>query len=154
MPRSAAISALESARASRAPPAGIDEPAQMPEELRRALDLVEDDELVLVLRQVERGLGQLGPVGFGLEIEIDRRPRLGHFERQRGLAYLTRPQERHRRGFSQARGERRQQAAGKHPCNCGVALRKCKDGRFTLVLPIEATLVEVAAITANGVNLY
>ena len=56
------------------PPAGVDEPPQAAEELWRALDLVEDHELVRVLRQVQLGLGQLRQVGLGLEVEIDRRP--------------------------------------------------------------------------------
>ena len=64
----------ESTCAPAVPPSRVDEPAQALEELRCALDFVEDDELVLVLRQVELGLGELGAVGFRLEIEIDRRP--------------------------------------------------------------------------------
>src|SRR5919106_1339576 len=110
-----------------APPSGVDKPSQVPEELRHALDLVEDDELVLVSRQIELRLGELGPIGFGLEIEIDRRPRLGDFERQRSLARLTRPQQRRRRGFGQGSSERGEEPAGNHPCNYGVTLQKCKD---------------------------
>ena len=81
--------------------ARVDEPAQAPEELRGALDLVEDDELVRVLRQVELRLGELGAVRLGLEVEIDRRPRAGQLERQRGLAHLARPEQRHGRDFGQ-----------------------------------------------------
>ena len=108
------------------------EPSQAPEELWGALDLVEDDELVLVLREIELRLGELGPVGFGLEIEIDRRPRSGHLERQRGLARLTRPQQCHRRDFGQDGRGRGEEPAGDHPCNYGATLHKCKADRAAL----------------------
>ena len=116
----------ESAGAPAAPPSRVDEPAQALEELRRALDLVEDDELVLVLRQVELGLGELGAVGLGLEIEIDRRPGCGHLQRQRCLAHLARPQQRHGRGLGQGTGERGEQVTGNHHCNYGETFRNCK----------------------------
>jgi hypothetical protein len=91
----------EAALAAAPPPAGVDQPSQALEELRRALDLVEDDELVVVLREVELGLGKLGAIGLGLEVEIDRRALSGDLERQRGLASLTRAEERNRRDFVQ-----------------------------------------------------
>ncbi len=110
-----------------APPAGVDQPAQAAEELRRALDLVEDDQLVLVLRQVQFRLGEFGPVGFGLQVEVDRRPRLGDFERERGLPDLPRPQQSGGRRFLEGGGKRCEQAAMDHPCNYGVTFQKCKD---------------------------
>jgi len=109
-----------------APPGGIDEPAQAAKELRRALDLVEDDELVRVLREVQLRLRELRPVGLRLEIEIDRRPRGGQFERQGGLADLARPEQRRGRGFDQGRSEVGNESAGNHACNCGSCLHKCK----------------------------
>ena len=117
----------EAARPVSAAAAFVDEPAEAPEELRGALDLVEDDQLVRVLRQVELRLGELCAVGFGLQIEIDRRPCSGDFMRQRGLARLTRPQQRHRRNFGQGGHERREKPARDHPCNYGATLQKCKD---------------------------
>ncbi len=110
-----------------APPAGVDESPQGPEELRRALDLVQDDELLRVLREVQLGRCKLGAVGLGLEIQIDRRPSLGHFEGERGLAHLARAKERHGRGFGQGGGERGEEPAVEHSCNCGATLQKCKD---------------------------
>lgn len=97
----------------------------MPEQARGALDLVEDDQLVRVLWQVQLRFGELGPVGLGLEIEIDRWPPAGELERQRGLADLTRPEQRHGRGLGQRRRESRKESAPNHLCNYGVQLRKC-----------------------------
>ena len=78
-----------------APAAGVDEATQAAEELRCALDLVEDDELVRVLREIQLRLRKLRPVRFGFEVEIDRRPLAlefaGQFQRQGGLADLARP---------------------------------------------------------------
>ena len=79
-----------------------------------------------MLRQVELGLGELGPVGLGLEIEIDRGPRPGDLERQGGLAGLTGSQQGHGRDFVQGGGERREAPAGNHPCNHGITLQKYK----------------------------
>jgi hypothetical protein len=66
------------------------------------------------LREVELGVGELGPVGFGLEIEIDRQPRLGQVERQRGLADLAWSQQRRGRGFGQGGGKRGEEPTGNH----------------------------------------
>ncbi len=64
------------------------------------MDLIEDHQLALMLGKVELRLRELGSVHIGLEIEIDRRPCLGYFERQRSLAYLARPNQCHRRESS------------------------------------------------------
>ena len=109
-----------------APPTGVDEPAQAAEEVWRALDLVEDDERVLVLCQVEFRLREFGPVGLGLQVEVDRRPRAGHFEREGGLPNLPRPQQGGGRRFIEGGGERAEKAALYHPCNYGVSFQTCK----------------------------
>lgn len=50
----------------------VDESPQVLNELRCALGLVEDHELVLVLREVGLRLGELGSIGIGFETEIVR----------------------------------------------------------------------------------
>jgi hypothetical protein len=55
------------------------------------MDLIEDHQLALMLGKVELRLRELGSVRIGLEIEIDRRPCLGYFEREGSLADLARP---------------------------------------------------------------
>ena len=109
-----------------APPAGVDEPAQALEKARYALDLIEDDELVRVLRQVEFRLGELGAVRLGLEIQVDRRSRPRDLERQCGLAGLPRPEQRHGRRFAQSGDERGLESARNHPCNYGASIPYCK----------------------------
>jgi len=58
-----------------------------------------------MLCEVELGLGELGAVGLGLQIEIERWPGRGHFERQRGLTRLAWTQQSHRRHFVQGGGD-------------------------------------------------
>lgn len=54
------------------------------------MDLIENHQLVLVLGEVELRLREFGSVRIGLEIQIDRRPCLGYFERKRSLTDLAR----------------------------------------------------------------
>jgi hypothetical protein len=117
----------ETALPAPATPAFVDEAAEHAEELRGALDLIEDDELVVVLREIELRLGQLRAVAFGFEIEVEGRPILGDLESQRGLAGLSRTEQRHGRRFCEGGAEVCQEEPVDHPCNYGVPLQQCKD---------------------------
>src|SRR5438309_587518 len=64
----------------------VDQATKILEEVWKPMDLIEDHQLVLMLSKVELRLRELGSVRIGLEIEIDRRPCLGYFERKRSLA--------------------------------------------------------------------
>lgn len=59
-------------------------------------------------------------------MEVDRRLRIGQFERQAGLTDLPRAKRRHRQSLGQSRHERGDESAGNHPCNHGMRLQKCK----------------------------
>jgi hypothetical protein len=107
----------KASRALTVPPAGIDEPAQAPKQVRRALDFVEYDELVCMLWQVQLGFRNSGPISLGLQIQIDRRPPFGDSQRESSLADLSRTKQCHGRRLGQCGGELVQQAAGEHSCN-------------------------------------
>ena len=83
----------EAARPFAPPAALVDQPAQLLEQFRRSVNLIQNDEAVLVLAEVERRLCELLPVRAGLEVEIDGLRALGDLERQRRLADLTRPEQ-------------------------------------------------------------
>jgi hypothetical protein len=69
----------------------VDQATKILEEVWKPMDLIEDHQLVFVRGNVELRFRELGSVRIGLEIEIDRRPCLGYFERKRSLADLARP---------------------------------------------------------------
>lgn len=93
------------------------------------MDLIEDHQLALMFGKVELRLCELGSVRIGLEIEIDRRPCLGYFERECSLADLARPNQCHGRDSVYQFGELRFDAALDHPRNYGVQFLICKDGQ-------------------------
>jgi len=91
----------EQQEASRPKPLGppaIDQPAQVLEQFRRAMNFVEDDELVLMAAEKEFGFGQVCAIGFRFEIEIDRRPLPADLLRQCRLADLAGSEQRDGRG--------------------------------------------------------
>ena len=67
--------------------------AQDREEARCPVDFVDDHEPVQVVRQVEFGLREPGPVLLGLQTQVQRVAPGGEFQRQRGLARLARSQQ-------------------------------------------------------------
>ncbi len=76
----------------------VDQPAQGLEQLRQALDLVQDDQPVLVAGEVEGGVGQLVPVRCVLESKMDAGSPVsavmgGDPAGQRGLADLGRAEQ-------------------------------------------------------------
>ena len=81
----------------------------------RALDLVEDDQLVGVVGEVELRLRKPGPVGLGLQVEVHGRPPFGDRQRQRRLADLPRPDQHHGGRLTQERAYFWSNSTGKHP---------------------------------------
>ena len=53
------------------------------------MHLIEDNQLVLVVRKILFGIGKSGAVGDGLEVQVDRRPLPGDFQGQRRLSHLS-----------------------------------------------------------------
>ena len=80
-----------------------------------------------MLREILLGLRQLGTVGLGFKVEIDRWARLGHLKRQCGLPNLARTEQRNRWRFGQGCGQCGEKSASNHPCNYGVKIHNCKD---------------------------
>ncbi len=101
-----------------AAPAGaarpIDEAAQDRKQPRCAVDFVEDDEPIQAVGQVQLGLGELGAILLGFEVQVERVPLFGQRQGQRGLARLARAEEDHRRDGCEPLFEDRQEAAGLH----------------------------------------
>ena len=93
--------------------------------------LIQDDQLVLMLGQIKLRLGKPGAVGVGFEVELGRGPAFGYFERARGLADLTRPEQRHGGHAVQQFREFGRDAAPNHPCNYGVQFQICKEDLLT-----------------------
>jgi hypothetical protein len=102
------------------------EAPQAAEELRGALDLVKDDALLRVLREVQRGRRKLGLVGFGRKVKSVGRLRRGGFERERGLAGLARPRRRHGRQFCLGHEACGAQSASNDVRHVGISLHECK----------------------------
>jgi hypothetical protein len=63
------------------------------------MNLVQDYEFSLVVVEIQLGLGQLGPVPLGLEIQVDPAHRLGDLHCQGCLAHLARTEQDDRRGM-------------------------------------------------------
>jgi len=81
---------------------GIDLGAQGRKDLRQVLHLVQDDEAVAHTGQEDFGLGQHGAVGSTFQVQEQGlgMPR-GDGARQRHLAYLARPEQRHGGGLQE-----------------------------------------------------
>ena len=83
-------------------------------------------------------------------MEVDRRLRMGQFERQGGLADLPRAKRRHRRSLGQSRHERGDESAGNRPCNDGARLQKCKVARRGSVVTAWMKFIHAMNRQARG----
>ena len=79
----------ETARPPAPPAATVDQSAQLLKQFRDAVNLVQNDEAVLVLAEIERGVGELDAIRVGLQVEIDRLRSLRDLEGQSRLADLA-----------------------------------------------------------------
>ena len=91
------IRAPETARPPARPTPLIDDPAELLEELRCPVNLVENDQPILVFPQEERGGGQLLARFGRLQIQVEGVPARGYLMGQRRLARLARADQRHYR---------------------------------------------------------
>jgi hypothetical protein len=72
------------------PSAAIYQAAQILKENRQPVHFIDDNQLVAVFGEIQLRFAQLGPVGIGLQIKIDRRVLLSCCERERRFANLAR----------------------------------------------------------------
>jgi hypothetical protein len=117
----------ELARLLSGPASSVDHAPQDREEIRDPLDFVEDDEFSLLGGQIKFRLGQLGPVGRSLEIQINRGPCAGDLQRQGGFPDLPGSQQAHHRMASQKIGDFLMDHSFDHPCKSSIKRRICKD---------------------------
>ena len=83
------IQKQESAGAFATATSGVDQTAKIPEQLRRAMDLVDDDEAIRISSEKERRISEPRPIGARLEVEIEGTIRLGDLVSKRCFPYLT-----------------------------------------------------------------
>ena len=117
----------ESSRPNAAAAPLVDEAAKRLEQLRHALHLVQDHQLVFVSGQVEAGVGQPLAVRRILQVEIDARTLFGDELGQRGLACLAGAEQSHGRELVQAGTNELRFLTRNHPRNYGVQCHECKD---------------------------
>lgn len=72
-------------------PSPIYEAAQGLEKVRCPMNLIEDDQPVLMVGQIQLGVGQLRQVRWRFQVEIDRVQCVGDLPGQRGLPHLPGP---------------------------------------------------------------
>ena len=106
-----------------APPPPVDHAAQDAQDLRRPVDLVEDDQPVFVGFEEQGGVAQFRQVRRVFEIEVEPALRLGDGERQGGLPDLPGAEEEDGRLPVQRLDDGREDAAGDHrPCILGTTM--------------------------------
>ena len=86
------------------------------------MDLVENNELVPVVREIELGLTQFGAILLGFEVEVMRIETPPRFQRQRRLAHLPRTQQPNSRVIFDGIDEMRIEGSLYHPCNNGLLI--------------------------------
>ena len=104
--------------ARRRPP--VDDPAQGLEQLRHPVDLVQDDEPILEVVEEQCGLGESIAIVAVLQIEVERRTRSRDLQRERRLADLSRPDQRHGGLAGQGTLDIRGDDSRNHPCNLSI----------------------------------
>ena len=120
----------------------IDESAQRLEDLRHAVDLIEDDQAVFVGAQEQRRVAELRAVLARFEVQVECVRTLGHCESEGRLADLPGPQQGHGSLAVQGVLNGCQCAAWNHPCILNTPCLICKD-------ETEATDPEPARILTN-----
>ena len=79
------------------PPSQVDDAPQLLKQFRYAVNLIEDDQLVFVVRKILAGVGEFGAVILVLKIEIDLSCPLANLHSEGCLSSLARPQKDDRR---------------------------------------------------------
>ena len=128
-----------------APPALVDQGAQRLEQFRRAMDLVQDDQPVLIGGEEKLGVRQLSAVRRRFQVEVERPGVFSDVERQRRLADLTRPDQSHRSLPIKRPPNGGAGASGDHPCKLKTFFWICKDEvKQTIMIVRRTTLAEGA----------
>ena len=70
---------------------------QLLKQFRHAVNLIEDDQLVFVVRKILAGIGELGAVVLVLKIQVDRGCLRANLQSEGCLSSLARPQQDDRR---------------------------------------------------------
>jgi hypothetical protein len=85
-----------------------------------AMDLVQNHQLVLVIRKIELGLAQLGAILLGFKVDVMRVETPPYVQRQRRLAHLSRTQQPHRRVILDGIDQLWKKTTLYHPSNYGL----------------------------------
>ena len=117
----------ESAGAFATATSGVDQPAKIPEQLRRAMDLVDDDEAIRIPPEKERRISEPRPIGARLEIEIEGTIRLGDLVSKGSFPYLSGAEQRHRCLPGQAGPHIPGCTSSYHACKLKRSVWICKD---------------------------
>lgn len=72
-------------------------PPQLLKQLRQAVNLIEDDQFVFVVREIFTGIGELGAVVLVFKIQVDRGSWRANLQSESCLSSLARPPQNHRR---------------------------------------------------------
>ena len=134
-------------RSPASPASTVDQAAQALEQARRAVDLVEDDQPLLVICQIQLGIGELGAVRGRLQVEIHRVHRTGDFESERRLADLARTEQGDGRILCKQAPQPCLYPTSDHPCNYGLQLQNCKDALRQKLLMLERLRVNATVQT-------
>jgi len=107
----------------------VDQPPQRLEELRNAVDFIENHQAVLEGAQEQGRVRQLRTVVRSLQIQIERGHLLGHCQRQGRLAHLAGTKQRYGCLAVQGLLDDGQNAPRYHPCKLHMPCSICKSKR-------------------------
>ena len=121
-------------RLPRAAP-GVDQAAKVREQLRRAMDFVDDDQAIGVHPEKEQGLGQPGAIEARLEVEVEGALDLGDLVGEGRLPHLAWTDQRHRRLAGQGNPEGFRRTSIYHPCKLKKSVSICKESGTHAAIP-------------------
>jgi hypothetical protein len=107
------------------PPSPVDDAPQLLKQLRYAVNLIEDDQVVLVVRKILARIGEPGPVILVFKIQIDRSCLLANLQSESCLSSLARPQKDNSRRMAKQFVQMGREAAREHICNYRLLLHIC-----------------------------
>jgi hypothetical protein len=99
------------------PPSPVDDAPQLLKQLRYAVNLIEDDQLVLVVRKILARIGEPGPVILVFKIQVDRSCLRANLQSESCLSSLARPQKDDSRRMAKQFIQTGREAARDHACN-------------------------------------
>jgi hypothetical protein len=102
----------------------VDDAPQLLKQLRYSVNLIEDDQLVLVVRKILAGVGESGPVILVFKIQVDRSCLRANLQSESCLSSLARPQKDDSRRMAKQFIQAGREAAREHVCNYRQLLHK------------------------------